>query len=30
MSNFGTIIDDTLHPAPRAFMFHGRTATSEE
>ena len=28
MTNYGTIIDNTLHPAPRAFMLHGAMITN--
>ena len=26
--NYGTVIDNTLHPAPRAFMLHGAMVTN--
>ena len=28
MTNYGTIIDNQLHPAPRAFMLHGAMVTN--
>lgn len=28
MSRYGTLIDNTLHPAPRAFMLHGAMVTN--
>lgn len=28
MTNYGTVIDNTLHPAPRAFMLHGAMVTN--
>ena len=28
MTNYGTIIDNTLHPAPRAFMLNGAMVTN--
>lgn len=30
MTNYGTVIDNTLHPAPRAFMLHGAMATQRD
>lgn len=28
--NYGTVIDNTLHPAPRAFMLHGAMVTQRD
>ena len=28
--NYGTIIDNQLHPAPRAFMLHGAMVTNQK